>query len=544
MKKLISYAFMLGAALPIMAQTTTIDKFKVTFGSEFELPKKHWDLGIIGSKEDGIVQLSYQPGKDLSMQRFDSKLSVSKTDVADISKMPASFMNDQFTKLGDKYFWFFSTWDKKAEKEHLNIQQIDVKTGKAVGQSRDLITVSKLEGTSPYGGFMMIATQKSGKFQFVKSKDDKIMLVTYRLLHTSRDDSKSKETVGFNVFDENAKKMWSKEVTMPYPEEMMSIKDYATDKNGNAFLLMKVYDGAKKEKDKKGNRGYHYEVMKVTPSGDVKNLKLGTEKYYVNEIRIIDNEQGDLYCTGYYSNNAKSSSDGVFTLKIGQDNRISPINKGYYEFPSEVLKEFISARAKRKLEEKEKDEDIEASNLKIKQILYNADGSIVVAGEEAFVIWRMYMTNAGPRFRYDYYYKDILAIKISAAGEVEWCRKIPKRQKGTSTVLFTGEDFVLGNMSYEMFEYEGDYYFLYTDNVKNLALAKDKEPAYHISGAGGFLVYAKIEKDGAVSKGKFFDYREKKMNLNPDDFVRISENQILNRAYDGRRSKALLVTFP
>lgn len=538
------YAFMLGAALPSMAQTTTIDKFKVTFGPEFEFPKKHLDLGIIGTKEDGLVQLSYQPGKDLSMQRLDGKMAVSKTDAADISKMPASFMNDQFTKLGGKYYWFFSTWDKKAEKEHLNIQEIDVKTGKVVGQSRDLITASKLEGTAAYGGFMMVAAQKSGKFQFVKSYDDNGLLVTYRLLHESKDDSKNKEVVGFNVFDASAKKLWSKEVTMPYTEEMMDIKDFATDKDGNAYLLMKVYDGTKKEKDKKGNRGYHYELMKVTAKGDVKNIKLGTEKYYVNEIRIVDNKDGDLMCTGYYSNKAKGSSDGVFTLKIGTDGRVNSMNKGYYEFPAEVLKEFVSARTKRKLEEKEKDEDIEASNLKIKQILYNEDGSIVVAGEEAFVVWHIYFTSSGPRFRYDYFYKDILVVKISAAGELEWCRKIPKRQKGTSSVLFNGEDFVFGNMSYKMFEYQGDYYFLYTDNVKNLALAKDKEPAYHIFGAGGFLVYAKIEKNGDVSKGKFFDYREKKVNLMPDDFVRISDNQIVNRAYDGRKSKVVQITFP
>jgi hypothetical protein len=542
MKKLLMafVACLAGTAWMFAQPATETNKFKVSFGPVFDFPKKHVDLGFIGTKEDGIVQLSYKRGSDLTIQKLDNKLAVSKTQSADISKMPGSFISDDFRKVGNHYYWFYSTWDKKAEKEHLHTAEIDVKNGK-MGAEKDLITATKLTGTLIMTGFYQF--NKANKYHFRTATDSSNLLVTYILEHTTKDDSKSKEVVGFNMFDASMTKLWNKEVQMPYTEEMMDIEDYAVDKSGNGYVLAKVFEGKKKEKTKDGTPNYHFELLRQGSSGELKSIPIKLDKYFINSIDLSEDFDGNMVCIGYYSNQPKNSSDGVFAVKIDKDGNIKKVHHGYYEFPTEIIKEFMSARQQKKIESKEKNDgkDVEVSSLKLKNVVLNSDGSIMVGGEVFYYTVTVNSSSKGSTTTYyHYFYNDILVMKIGADGEMAWCRKVPKRQTATTTYYTSN---VVGNTSYDLEAFNGDYYFYYTDNVKNLNLTPDKVPAYHVNGAGGFLVYSRIDKDGKVTKGKFFDYREKKFNLIPNDFIRVGDNMIINRAFNKGKSQVLTISM-
>lgn len=535
MKKHTVCLLLMGASLLSMAQSVESSKFKTVFGSKYELPKKHYDLGFFGSPEEGLVQLSYRIGSDLTIQRFDSKLNVNKSEVIDIKKMPASFVNDDFRKLNGKYWWFYSTWDKKAEKEHLFAQQIDVKGGKLTGNAIDLVTATKLEGSLIATGFYKFA--KANKYQMAGSQDKSKLLVLSRLATKTTDDSKSIDEFLINVFDHDLKKVWSKQVKMPYTEEMMDNIDYTIDNDGNVYLLAKVYEGKRKEKTKDDAPNYHYEMLRYATGGELKKIPVTLEDKFINELYISAAADGNIVIAGYYSNAVfAGSSDGIFLVKIDKDGTAKKYHKGYYEFPSEILKQYQSARAKKKMEKAESkgDKDIEAYSLDMRNIILDEDGSVLIAGEEYYVHSYTVYSGRSTYTRYVYYYNDILAMKIGANGEMEWCRKIPKRQKGGAG---------RGSMSFELVPFNGNYYFFYTDNVKNLSIKPDQVPAYHGDGAGGFLTYSTIDAKGNITKAKMFDYREKDINLWPADFEKVGDNQIINRAFDGRESKVLLITL-
>lgn len=535
------YALTIVTALQASAQSLD-SKMKLTFGSKFEIPKKHADLGFIGNEEEGLMQLSYRYKKDLTLQKLDNKYALKKTEVINISKMPKSFITDRMAKLGGKYYWFYSTWDSKSSTEHLSAQEIDTKNGKLAGAAKELISSTKLEGTLVAVGVYNI--QKANKFQFSTSIDTSRLLVTYRLLHASRDDSKNKEVVGFNMFDENLNKLWSKEYTMPYTEEMMEIEDYAADKNGNGYILAKVYEGKKRDKSKDGTPNYHYELLRASQGAkELKVIKVKGGDYFLHDLYLTEDFEGHLIVSGYYSKTSNSSSDGIFLTKLDSEGSLRNIHKGFYEFPSEILKEFLSERAQKKLDKKEAEggKDLEIARMVLRNIIINKDGSILLAGEQYFFTITVVRSGNSVRNRYNYFFNDIMAMKISAGGEMEWCRKIPKRQVGSSYTPPSA--YGHRSLSYYVTQYNNDYFFFFTDNVKNQTLAKNQAPAAHADGAGGFLVYNKISADGEVTKGKLYDYREKDLYLWPADLTSLGNGELISRAFDGRTSRVLKVNM-
>src|SRR4051794_39172264 len=89
----------------------------ITFawGDEYELPRKHEDLGFIGNSTDGYIQIGHRNRESLTFQKFDNKLHLTTENEADLSSLPRAYANEWFTKLGDNYYWFFSTWDRSED---------------------------------------------------------------------------------------------------------------------------------------------------------------------------------------------------------------------------------------------------------------------------------------------------------------------------------------------------------------------------------------------------------------------------------------------
>ncbi len=183
----------------------------------------------------------------------------------------------------------------------------------------------------------------------------------------------------------------------------------------------------------------------------------------------------------------------------------------------------------------ENKDDYEAPNLSVRDIVVEGDGSVLITCEEYYVISRTYTSNNGATYTtYTYYYEDILASKINVAGNFAWVRKIPKKQKGSSG---------RGTMSYKLISDATGYYFLYLDNKKNMELADDEVPKYHVDGFGGQVVVAKIDNAGTVTKELVFDTREEDVMLFPSQFRRINGNQFIGRANIKKGNyKPLLIT--
>lgn len=509
-------------------------KFSFKLGTEYDLPRKSEDLSFFGNDKDGIVNLSLKKD-ELNISRFDPKtLSQTSEKTIELTELTKNFNSETVADFNTNYFWLHSDWDKKEERELLYYDKIDVATGKITESNKKLIETTKMGGTMASTGWYSYKLE--GKYDFNYDVEKRKLLVTYRLSPESRNDKKNYDKIGMYVFDENMNKLWGSEFTMPYTEAIMDNSDFSVDSKGNAYMLAKVYESEKrKEVDKEtGKAGYHFEVLKFTKdSKKIINTTITIGDYFIKETSLIENSLHEMVIASTYSKKIKNGgTDGVFLTTMDAEGKISKYKNGYYEFPLAELEKFETARTKRKMERKD---DYEAPNLKVRNVVVEGDGSIFIGCEVNYIISSTYTTSTGStRTTYSYFYEDIIASKINAAGKFEWVRKIPKQQRGTR-----GQ----GTMGYKLISDASGYYFLFLDNKKNMELTEDETPKYHVDGYGGQVVVARIDNSGAVSKELLFDTREEDVMIFPAQFSRINGTQFIGRASMKRGDyKPLLIT--
>ncbi len=509
-------------------------KFSFTLGSDYTLPRKSEDLSFFGNDKDGIVNLSLKKD-ELNISRFDPKTLTQTTEkTIELPELTKNFNSETVVDFGTNYYWIHSDWDKSAGTESLYYDKIDVVSGKITVSNKKMIETTKMGGSLATTGFYQYKI--TNKYQFNYDADGKYLLVSYRLFPEEKNDKKNYDKIGIHVFDETMNKVWGNEFTMPYTEAIMDNIDFSVDSKGNAYMLAKVYDSEKrKEVDKEtGKAGYHYEVLKFTKENKkIINTTISIDDYFIKEASLIENTAHDMVIACTYSKKSRSiGTDGIFLALMDQAGKITKYKNGYYEFPLAELEKFESERSKRKMERKK---DYEAPNLKVRNIVVEADGSLFIALEEYYIVTTTYTDSRGnTTTTYTYYYEDILGAKISATGNFEWLRKIPKKQKGSRG---------RGTMSFKLVSDETGYYFLFLDNKKNMELEEGEVPKYHMDGYGGQVVVAKIDNAGSISKELVFDTREEDVMFFPSQFSRINKNQFIGRANVKRGGyRPLLIT--
>lgn len=528
-------------------------KFVFKLGEEYELPKKSEDLAYYGDSVNGIVNLSYYK-KQLTVYKFDFK-NLSQKGGLDIELNDASknFNSEEVVYFGGNCFWLHSDWDKKNEREKLYSSEINIKTGKVVSENKLLFEMEKVAGDLAAGGWFGAGAKSVNKFDFNYNANKTKLLISFRYTPENKNDKKNYDRLGFFVVDTKMNKVWNHDFTMPYTEAIMDNSDFSIDEAGNAYLLAKVYSSdSRKETDKEtGKPGYHYELFKFTADGKMINKEIESDDYYLKQPSLIENTKNEMIiATTYSKKNSKkvSGTDGIFLARLDNADNVTKYKNGYYEFALEELEKYESKRAKRKMGKKT---DYEAPNMRIRDVIVNSDGSIIISLEDYHLVvsTSTYSGATGTRSttQYTYYYDDILVTKIAANGSTEWLRKVPKRQKSTTTGLYDnyGRNAVFnpvtGTLGYKTFIDETGVYFLYLDNIKNMDLEEDEVPKYHVNGFGGQVVVAKIDNSGNLSKELVFDTREEEVMLFPRQFTQINKTQFIGRAKLKKTFQPLLI---
>jgi len=510
---------MLGLSFSSYAQKNV----KILWGDEFQLPKKSYEVGFIGNSKVGYTEVSHTRGKSINLQKFNSNLKLTGTNSISTKSLPKGYMIEGLGEQGNKNYLYYSTWDKKANAETLFAQEIDAARGEFKGSATELLTSNnKLAGTLVMTGFYQFGTV--GKWNFVSSADSSKTLIYYRLKPLKKRDAVNNDVIGIYVFDQNLKKQWGRDVEMPYTEKMMDQEDYQVDSKGNVYILAKVYTGEKKKKD-----DFHYEVLmydKNSKKPAISSFKF-TDKHIV-DVALVEDHSGRMICAGYYSKSGKGT-DGAFFLTFDEGNKtMKNIHKGFYEFPTELIREFESKRTVKKSEKKEdKGQDEEVAHLVFRNIDVADDGTLTLFGEQYNWYITVEMNGKTTTTVYHYFFDDIYAMRINPDGEMKWVKKIPKSQRGTTYNRYSPSHL---GLSFHLHTIGNDSYLFFVDNIKNLNLKKDEAPATHVAGLGGVLMSVKLDGDGNVSKSSIFDFREEKMNVDVGSFSDVSDKEILGRA--------------
>lgn len=450
-------------------------------------------------------------GEILSIKVAGEKMFLQKHSVSGLREVireeytdfPAKYVLEKVIEFNDRYFVFYSLWDKPNQTEQLFVREIDFDQTRFVGEARALIKiVGKVAGSFALKGYWR--GEVTDKFDFYTSHNDSKLLIQYRVKPEVKNDAQSYDVIGFNVYDSNLQHIWSKEVQMPYTEKAMNNLSYSVNSEGEAYVLSMVYEDNTTDlkKSKHGPPNYHIELLKIKPNSSVvetTRVYLKDDKKFINYIRFFENNSEWMTCAGYYNLGKDSdAASGIFLFKIDKEGKI--LEENTYAIPLEILNQYVSAKAVKKNEkQEEKKGGAEFKDLELVDLIYYEDGSLILLGEQYYMKSHTTYVNNRTYTYYTYHYNDILATKIDKDGKLAWMHKLPKRQTGKSW---------LGGMSYEYMYSEAGHYLLFMDNLNNLELDMQSVPATHMDGAGGFLTAYKIDDEtGRVDKISIFNSR-------------------------------------
>lgn len=512
--------------LLLSAYYSNAQKTAVNFPYKMGQPYRVFDFDNIFyfSKGDEIMTVKFIRSHTI-IQKFESATPSLVKDKKYEGFFPGNFKIEDVIEIGQHYYFFFSVWDGKQDKEQLFSIEIDFAQGEFIGQPKLLFAAQgKVSGVKKAYGFFNLGTSIEDKFDFVQAQDKSNLLIQYRKVPAKKNDKASFDIIGLHLFDENLNTAFAKEIRMPYSERKMNNLDYQVDKQGNLYLLTKVYhDDSNDDKKNKSDltANYHIELFTIKSGSDqIEMSRYDNKDKFINQLWIKDSGLGHIVCVGLYSGGERlrkagfmsskmSNYDdckGIVVLQVQPDGKFS--NENFYEISTDLINRYEKA-------EKKKEDKL--PYLELRDIDIMRDGSMIIIGEQ-------YHTEVmgGGRFT-EFRFDDILISKIDASGKLVFMNRIPKSQMA----LNENQPF-----SYRYFKIDNNPCLVFVDNIKNLKLPADAKP----HDATADLTIARVsDRDGSFSKEFILNTTEingfKLHKFAMNRFLKISEEAFIFEAY-------------
>lgn len=352
-----------------------------------------------------------------------------------------------------------------------------------------------------------------GTFDFRISKDSTHLLI-YNDLPYKKDEP---EQFGFRVFDQNFDLVWKKKIRLPFPDNQFTVEEYQVDEMGNVHLLGVLYTDAAKLR-RRGTPTYEYVILSYLNNGETKEeMRINLDDKFVTDLTFRVAKDGDLICSGFYSDRGTYSIKGACYFRLDPKTR-ELITRNYQPFEFD----FMTVRMSEKKKEKTKKAEIENNmnrtaelfDYSLDELILRSDGGAVLVAEQFYIEYDRYnnFNNGGfgfggygayspfysNRFRnnyqtdYFYNYNDIIVVNIRPTGEIEWTARIPKRQETRNDGGYYS--------SYAMSIIRDKLYFIYNDNARNLTEHKKKSNRlYNYNGSDSIISLAQISIGGEVN---------------------------------------------
>lgn len=544
MKNQIVFLLLFISPIFSVSQENGLAGFNVEFSETYEYIRSY--TNIYSHLNDNLLCIKSK-SNDLMIQ----KLTSSTLDFNSVKRYNDQREYGRIEHVGvldNTMYLYYSIWDKKNEKEQIYYREIDTDKGCLTGKDIPMFKVNgkivgQMEGVSS-----MYDVQNIGKFKFDYSKDSSKLMIFYRKISEERNDAHNYDKIGFHIYDQNMDPLWYKEVLMPYTEKRMDIIDYLIDTKGNAYILAYVFSKNSSRKElENGKPNFRVEIMKITPDNpDIEIFPVTIENQLISFIRFKEGNNNEIIGAGFFSYTYKTFKTEMARIGSGGKNEHNLDAKGIFSFTLDELGEVynnvvynFSLNMLNQNESKTQQRNnkkygnkTELEHLYLDRIIIEEDGSIIIIGEQVYQV-----TKGTKMISTFYYYDDIIVGKISNKGELEWIKKLPKKQ--------VGKDTGIADMSFKHFYSNGIHYFFYLDNAKNISLIENQEPKSHKAKQGGLLTaYTVISSDGKIYKTPILDLRNtNEMSISgfsPNQLFKISPNEYIFEVND-RKKEGIII---
>ncbi|MEN8810500.1 MAG: hypothetical protein ABF272_03820, partial [Flavobacteriales bacterium] len=276
--------------------------------------------------------------------------------------------------------------------------------------------------------------------------------------------------------------------------------------------------------------------------GSVLKDNLGDLPENLTDINLQATEEGDIIVAGYYGEQVERAfRKGTFYGEYsGETLRVRKVASGL--LPITLLMENKSKKVKRKsVRKSNKGKDTGLDNyFQVDRIITKEDGGAIIIGEHYhYYVTTTTTTDANGRTTTTttshYEYDDILVVSISAGGEIEWERIIPKMQHTTNGAPTS---------SYTLVIKEDKMYFIFNDDRQNHSADNDQTDNFIAKRKDAVISVYELNSAGYVQKDILTDYNEIEGSFMPIYSEQIGDNEVMLYVIGRKRQKkALFITF-
>lgn len=492
MKKGVVVVLLLVAQL-IQAQVNQPD-FNINWGEELKQPNNAQLTEIIANTSEGLYALRTKMGNSpdqvkVYIELYNQEMKLDKVRELDLKYNKKTRKFEQIVRLNNEFYLLTSFHNKAQKINYIFKQRIN----------KDRLTISDRD-IEMIGSFATKNLIREGNFDIIQSKDSSKLLLFHQLPYQKG----TPERFKLSVFNEQFEALWTNDIVLPYNDEVFSVEDYRVDRNGNVYLLGKVYQD-KARVSRGGRPNYQYVILAYTEEGDKSDeYRISLKQDFITDLTFRVANNGDLICSGFYSEKGTTSIKGTYFFRVNATTK-ELYNQNQKAFDFDFLTEFYTDRQKEKAKRAERsgntNKEPELYRFALDDLILRSDGGALMIAEQYYIFERSYRDFWYGTFRSDffYHYNDIIVVNIRPDGTIEWATRIPKQQV---TVNDNGY-----YSSYAMSIVRDKIYLIFNDNRRNFEL-NNRNRVYNFDGRNSIVALVEISLDGAWDISPLFPNRD------------------------------------
>ncbi len=502
------------------------DNVKVKWGEQHKERGGSFITEVIGIDEEQIYVLRYQrPSGGLAMLQNNPLYLIEVYDKEGNFKFNRGIDNkydrmrlefEFVLHFNNQLLLFTSNYDRANKVNVLYVQEVNKRTLAPKSNPKE---IARAKGRSRLN---------SGNFQYKLSYNRQKLAIVDLAAYKRRE----QDQFGAQVFDKDMNLLWSKDMKVPYRDDLFDIEEYEVDSEGNFYLLAIVYEG-RAVKRRGGKPNYQYSIWAYTDEGNTsKEYKMGLDDWFITEMNFKVSNSGSIVCAGFYSPRNTFHMNGTFYQSINP--RTAEVEvQTTKAFEKKFLAEFMS--------DKRAEKGRGLFRFDLDNMILRGDGGAVLMAEQFYIDERVIRQGSGfnnsfgnnTRVDYYFYYNDIIVVNIAPDGEIEWATKVPKAQ-------MTRNDG--GHFSSYSYMLKGrNIHLIYNDNPKNLFPNNSK--TFSFNGKKSVVTLATLSADGSFKRSLLFSNREERIVTRPKACEQMSLEQMVICGEWGRRAKVGILTF-
>jgi hypothetical protein len=376
-----------------------------------------------------------------------------------------SFQLKFVVDLNDVFLGMIVMFDKNKGGTSYYIQQIDKNTLQFIGQPELISHEQNLV-------YKKIAR---AQISYQLSDDFSKILISYKLPSDADKQLKNK----IIVVDCSAKKvLWTKEIKLPFEEKYVKVNNRLLSNNGGLYFV--------------GKSKFNDYIVYVYQNDTIFDFPVGFEDKKINEMRLVENKDGNIIGAGFYSEAVNNYSiKGSFFIEIDK-NTNEILQKSFMDFSIDFIKAYMTEREEKSIDKKlEKGKNVEMYQYSLDHFIKTQNGDFILVAEQYYSETRSYYSHACRCVQtYTvYFYNDIILVGISPKDGIKWMEKIPKNQVGQNP----------SNFGYCIALTDDKVYIVYNNNPKNFEGPKSNNQNYFSYNGGASAVTLStinIERNG------------------------------------------------